>query len=62
VYAAAAGRSVGEVLRIEELADGRPVPVRAGRMMAMAEAAGPVPVEGGTHEVTATVSVEWALA
>jgi uncharacterized protein YggE len=61
VYAAAAGRSVGEVLRIEELPDGRPAPVRAARMMAMAEAAGPVPVEGGTHEVTASVSVEWAL-
>jgi uncharacterized protein len=60
-YATAAGRSVGRVLRISEVDEARPVPVRS-RMMAMAEAAGPVPLEGGLHEVTAAVTVEWALA
>jgi uncharacterized protein YggE len=59
-YAAAAGRSLGRVLRIAETGQGRPVPVRAGRMMAMAEAAS-VPMEGGSHEVSVTVTVEWAL-
>lgn len=60
-YAGAAGRSLGRVLRIAEMGEGRPVPVRAGRMMAMAESA-PVPLEGGSHEVSVTVTVEWALA
>jgi uncharacterized protein YggE len=61
-YAAATDRALGRVLRIVEAGEGRPVPVRAGRMMAMAEASGPVPLEGGSHEVSVTVSVEWALA
>ncbi len=55
-YVAAAGRSLGRVLR-----EGRPVPVRATRMMAMADTGGPVPLEGGSHEVTVSVTVEWAL-
>lgn len=57
--AAAAGREVGRAMRITEGAAGGPVPVRA-RMMA-AEAAGPVPVAAGAHEVSITVTVEWAL-
>ncbi len=60
-YVAAAGRSLGRVLRIVEAGEGRPVPVRATRMMAMADTGGPVPLEGGSHEVTVSVTVEWAL-
>lgn len=55
----AAGRSVGRALRISEGSAQGPAPVRA-RMMAT-EAAGAVPVQAGSHEVSATVTVEWSL-
>lgn len=57
-YAAAAGRSVGRVVRISEGSAAEPVPLRA-RMMA-AESGG-VPMQSGSHEVSVTVTVEWAL-
>lgn len=57
-YAAAAGRVVGRVVRISEGSAAEPVPVRA-RMMA-AESGG-VPVQAGSHEVSVSVTVEWAL-
>lgn len=59
-YASAAGRALGDVLRIAEAEHVVPAP-RATRMVAAAESAGPVPLEAGEHEVTAEVSVEWAL-
>lgn len=59
-YASAAGRALGEVLRIAEAEQVVPVP-RAARMTAAAESAGPVPLEAGEHEVTAEVTVEWTL-
>ena len=58
VYAGAVGCALGEVRRISETDE--PAVPRAARMMAVAES-GPVPLEGGEHEVTAAVSVEWAL-
>ncbi len=61
-YAAAAERALGRVLRISEVGEGSPVPVRAGRMMAMEAASAPVPLEAGAHEVSVSVTVEWALA
>jgi uncharacterized protein YggE len=57
-YAAAAQRSVGRALRITEGSSFEPVPARA-RLMA-ADAAG-VPMQAGSHEVSVTVTVEWAL-
>ncbi|MGA7687677.1 MAG: SIMPL domain-containing protein [Jiangellales bacterium] len=57
-YAAAAGRSVGRVVRISEGSAVEPVPVRA-RMMA--GESGGVPIQAGSHEVSVTVTVEWAL-
>jgi uncharacterized protein YggE len=61
-YAAAADRALGRVLHISELGEGRPGPVRAGRMMAMEAVSAPVPLEAGAHEVSVNVTVEWALA
>ena len=55
----AAGRRVGHALRISEGSAQGPAPVRA-RMLA-AEASGAVPVQAGSHEVRATVTVEWSL-
>lgn len=57
-YASAAGRGLGRVVRISEGSEAQPVPVRA-RMMA-AESGG-VPMQAGSHEVSVTVTVEWAL-
>lgn len=57
-YAAAAGRTVGRAVRIREGAPSEPVPVRA-RMMSTES--GGVPVQAGSHEVSVTVTVDWAL-
>ena len=57
-YASAAGRRVGRVVRISEGSGAQPVPVRV-RMMA--EESGGVPMQAGSHEVSVTVTVEWAL-
>jgi uncharacterized protein len=58
-YAVLAGVGLGRVVRIEELAGGRPVVPLAGRYEAQA-AAGPA-VEVGEAEVRARVAVTWAL-
>ena len=57
--ASVAGRRVGRALHIREGEPAYPGPVRT-RMMA-AEAAGSVPLQAGSHEVSVTVSVQWAL-
>lgn len=54
----AAGRRVGRALRISEGSPTGPGPGRA-RMMAAESAS--VPVQGGMHEISVTVAVEWAL-
>jgi uncharacterized protein YggE len=46
------------VLQITEGSPHGPVPVRA---RVMAAEAGPVPVQAGTQDVTAYVTIEWAL-
>lgn len=58
-YAQAAGRQVGRALRIREGAPEGSVPVRS-RMLAAAEASA-VPLQQGSHEVSVTVTVQWAL-
>ncbi len=60
LYAEAAGTSVGEVLKIEEVTqDGGPEP----RFRAMAaQAEGDVPIEAGETEIKVRVRVVWALA
>lgn len=55
----AAGRSVGRALRVSEGSPAGPGPPRA-RMMA-AEATSAVPLQVGSHEVSVTITVEWAL-
>ncbi len=59
LYAQAAGTSVGEVLKIEEVnMDGAPEP----RFRAMtAQAEGDVPIEAGETEIKVRVRVVWAL-
>lgn len=57
-YAGAVGRGLGRVLQITEGSPHGPVPVRA---RVMAAEAGPVPVQAGTQDVTAYVTIEWAL-
>jgi len=59
LYAQAAGASIGEVLKIEEVAtDGGPEP----RFRAMAaKAEGDVPIEAGETEIKVRVRVVWAL-
>lgn len=60
-HAERAGRTLGPVLRVREgvAADGGP-PIRP---MAFAGRAGQaMPAEGGEHEVTVTIEVEWAFS
>lgn len=59
-YAGAAARTIGRVLRISEVGTGDPSPVPV-RARLMAAEAGPVPLQSGAHEVSVTVTVEWAL-
>ncbi len=57
--ASSVGRSLGRALRLSEGVAQEPAPVGA-RMMA-AESAGNVPLQAGSHEVSVSVTVEWAL-
>ncbi len=59
-YAALAGQRLGEVRHIAEAGAGGPVPV-GKRMMAMADAGGAPPVDGGEGTVDAVLTVAWAL-
>lgn len=58
-YAAAAGRTLGDVTGIEEAEPHAGGPMPKARAMVMAAA--PVPVEPGTADVTAAVRVTWQL-
>lgn len=58
-YAAAAGMTLGPVLSISDLG-GPPQPLVSGAMLRME--ASSVPIEPGTAEIAASVSVVWALA
>lgn len=55
-----AGRELGEVLGIEE-AVGRGGGPRPMRMAAMADAAGSVPLDAGSGEVSVTLTAAWSL-
>lgn len=58
-FAALAGRTLGEVVRVDEtLGGGGPIPV----FRAQAAFAGDLAVEPGEQEVTAAVTVRWAWA
>jgi uncharacterized protein YggE len=57
--ASSVGRSLGRAMRLSEGVAQEPAPVGA-RMMA-AESAGNVPLQAGSHEVSVSVTVEWAL-
>jgi uncharacterized protein len=60
-HAGRAGRALGQVLRVRETAaaPGGGPPVRPMAFRAGAEA---MPTEGGEHEVTVTIEVEWAFS
>ncbi len=57
--ARAAGRGVGRALEIREGESASPGPVRT-RMLA-AEASASVPLQAGSHQLSVTVTVQWAL-
>jgi len=57
LYAREAGRPLGRVLRVTEVTPGFGGPV--DHSMAVADS--PVPIEPGRQQLTATVTVEWAL-
>ncbi|GIF03404.1 SIMPL domain-containing protein [Actinoplanes siamensis] len=59
LYARAAGRSLGPVIRVSEVApdDAEPIALRGG----MAAGDTTVPIEPGRQQLSATVTVEWAL-
>lgn len=59
LYATAAGVTIGRVIGIDEAGGGGPVPVAYGRMMA--EAA-PAPVAPGQLDLSASVTVTFAIA
>ena len=59
-YAALAGQRLGDVKQIAEAGVGGPVPI-GKRMMAMSDAAGAPPVDGGEGSVDAVLTVSWAL-
>ena len=59
-YAALAGQRLGDVKQIAEAGIGGPVPI-GKRMMAMSDAAGAPPVDGGEGSVDAVLTVSWAL-
>jgi uncharacterized protein YggE len=59
-YAALAGQTLGEVREIAEAVPGGGVPI-GKRMMAMADAAGAPPVDGGEGTVDAVLTVAWSL-
>lgn len=61
-YAGAAGRSVGQVLRISEVALDRPEIFPIAERFAAEEMAGSVPIAEGSQELSVTVTVEWAFA
>jgi uncharacterized protein YggE len=60
-YASATERSLGRVVRIVEGAGGGEPRPLAARTMAAAEPAGEMPLQAGTHAVSAVVTVEWEL-
>jgi len=59
-YAALAGRTLGEVAAVEETAGGGPIPVF--RASAGVPLAADFTVDGGTQEVSVTVTVRWSWA
>ena len=60
LYAGAAGVALGRVIQIDEVGGGGPVPVAYGRMMA--EAAAAPPVAPGQLDLSASVTVRFAIA
>ncbi|MDQ2755686.1 MAG: SIMPL domain-containing protein [Actinomycetota bacterium] len=59
-YAALAGATLGGVLTVSEVGAGPAYPVAAGRAMAF-RADSAMPVEAGSHTLTASVAVSFAL-
>ena len=60
-YAALAGQLLGEVRHISEATPVGAVPIGKRSMMAMADAGGAPPVDGGEGSVDAVLTVAWAL-
>ncbi|MDR6320667.1 SIMPL domain-containing protein [Actinoplanes couchii] len=61
LYARESGRPLGRVLRISESSPGFPMPSEQLRSYAGMMADKALPIEPGRQQLTATVSVEWAL-
>jgi uncharacterized protein YggE len=60
-YAGLSGNELGSVLGVAE-AGAVPLGVRRAKFMAVAEASGGMPVEGGDLDLVANVTVTWELA